>query len=51
VIEAGGMPVAVTAEAEYIYESSDNQPALSESSPENSMIGEVKVNFVPTAGN
>ena len=49
VITIGDAPVEVYAEAEYIYESSDNQPALSDDSPEISMITAVTANFVPTA--
>ena len=50
VIEVGGTPVTVTADAEFIYEASDKQPALSENSHENSMIGTVTANFFPADG-
>lgn len=49
VIEIGGSPVTVSANAEFIYEASDKQAALTETSPENSMIGSVTASFVPNS--
>ena len=49
VIKIGDEPATVTAEAEYNYEASGNQAALTSDSPENSMIGTVTVSFTPTA--
>ena len=51
VIEVGGSPVTVSADAEFIYEASDKQAALTETSPENSMIGSVIASFVPVDSN
>ena len=47
VVAIGDAPVSVEADAEFIYEASDRQAALTDDSPENSMIGAVTVNFVP----
>lgn len=47
VIDLGGDAATVEADAEYFYEASDGQPALSGESPENSMIGAVKASFTP----
>jgi hypothetical protein len=43
VVEVGGAPITVKAGAEYFYEASDGQSALSDDSQENAMIGEVTV--------
>ena len=48
VITISDTPVTVTADAAYNYEASDNQPALSNESPENAMITAVTANFTPT---
>lgn len=48
-IAVGGDPAAVQADAEYFYEESEDQPALTEVSKENSMIGAVTITFVPAA--
>ncbi|MCL2811928.1 MAG: DUF2271 domain-containing protein [Clostridia bacterium] len=45
-ISVGRDPVAVQADAEFLYEAADNQPALSPDSPENGMIGPVTASFV-----
>ncbi len=37
----------VSAESEFIYEGSEDQPALTEASPENGMIGEVTAVYTP----
>ena len=47
VITIGDTPVTVTADAEYNYETSGNQAALSSESPENAMIGTVTASFTP----
>ena len=47
VITIGDTPVTVTADAEYNYETSGNQAALSSESPENAMIGTVTASFMP----
>ncbi|MCL2058482.1 MAG: DUF2271 domain-containing protein [Oscillospiraceae bacterium] len=49
VIEIGNAPVTVQAEAEYIYEGSGNQSALTGDSQENAMIGTVTAAYVPGA--
>ena len=49
VIEIGNAPVTVQADAEFIYEGSGNQSALTSDSPENAMIGAVTATFIPTA--
>ena len=46
-VMVGDTHAIVEADVEYIYESSDNQPALSNDSPENLMIGVVTASFVP----
>jgi hypothetical protein len=46
-INIGDAPQMVTADTEFIYEASDRYAALTESSPENKMIGEVTASFVP----
>lgn len=51
VIEIGGISTTVEANAEYFYEDSDDQPALSDDSPENSMIGLVTAQFVSSGHN
>jgi len=47
VITIGNEPVTVEADAEFVYEASDRQAALTNASPENSMIGAVTASFVP----
>jgi len=44
-ITLGDNPITVQADAKFFYEASDNQPALTEDSPENSMIGPVTARF------
>ena len=51
VVTIGDVPEAVEADAEFFYETSDRQAALTSDSPENSMIGAVTVSFVPVANN
>jgi len=46
VIGIGNTPATVQADAEYIYEASDRQAALTVGSPENAMIGTVTVSFI-----
>jgi hypothetical protein len=46
-ITVGDDPVTVQADAEFIYAGSGDQPALTDDSPENSMIGPVRASFVP----
>jgi len=40
-------PVTIQADAEYVYEASDRQAALTGESPENGMISAVNVSYVP----
>ena len=47
VIEIGDDPATVQANAEYVYEGSSNQPALTNDSHENAMIGMVTASFIP----
>jgi len=49
VITIGNTSVTVETDAEFFYEASDNQPALSDKSPDNFMITTVTANFVPRA--
>ena len=49
VVEIGNSPATVQADAEYIYEASDIQAALTSESPENSMIDAVTISFIPPA--
>ena len=51
VVTIGDVPEAVEADAEFIYEASDRQAALTSDSPENAMIGAVTVSFIPYANN
>jgi hypothetical protein len=51
VVTIGDVPEAVEADAEFVYEASDRQAALTSDSPENAMIGAVTVSFVPSANN
>ena len=51
VIMIGDAPVTIQTDADFIYEASDRQDALTSDSPENSMIGVVTVSYVPAAGN
>ena len=46
-IEVGGSPSAIQAEAEYSYEAADGQDALTSDSPENSMLQNVTVKYIP----
>ena len=46
VVMIGDAPVTIQADAEFIYEGSDRQAALTTNSPENAMIGAVTVSFV-----
>ena len=48
VITIGDEPVTVQAGIEVVYESSDNQAALTSDSPENAMITAVTASFTPT---
>jgi hypothetical protein len=50
VIDVSGDAVTVSADAEFHYEASDRQTALTENSPENSMIGAVTASFIPANG-
>jgi len=47
-IEIGCDQTMAQAEAEYFYEGTDSQPALSGDSPENAMISAVTASFTPT---
>ena len=47
IIEIGDAPATVQADAEFIYEGSGNQSALTSDSPENAMIGAVSATFIP----
>ena len=47
VITIGDITVAVESDAEFVYEASDKQSALTSGSPENAMIGAVTVVFTP----
>ena len=51
VVTIGGVPEAVEADADFVYEASDRQAALTSDSPEYAMIGAVTVSFVPGANN
>ena len=51
VVTIGDVPEAVEADAEFVYEASDKQAALTGDSPENSMIGAVTVSYFPIANN
>ena len=51
VIEVGDNPVTVQGDVEFFYEGANDQPALSDNSPENTMIGAVTASFVPGANN
>jgi hypothetical protein len=48
VIALGGSPVTVEADAEFFYEASDRQAALTGDSPENAMIGAVTASYIPS---
>ena len=50
VIEIGDDAATLQADADFVYEASDRQAALTGDSPENKMIGAVTVSFVPAAG-
>ena len=50
-ITIGDAPVTIRADAEYFYEASDRQAALTGDSSENAMIGAVTVSFEPAAEN
>jgi len=47
VITIGNEPVTIQADPEFHYEGSDRYAALTDSSPENNMIGPVTVEFIP----
>ena len=47
VIEISDAPATVQADAEYVYEASDRQAALTDDSPENKMIGAVTARYNP----
>ncbi|MFP3152944.1 DUF2271 domain-containing protein [Lachnospiraceae bacterium ZAX-1] len=51
IIAIGDATATVEANAEYFYEVSDNQPALSSDSPENSMVSVATASFVPAVNN
>ena len=51
VIEISDAPATIQADAEYIYEASDKQAALTSDSPENKMIGAVTARYNPNTGN
>ena len=51
VITVGDATVTIQADAEFIYEASDKQAAMTGESPENAMIGAVTVSFVPATEN
>ena len=48
VVTIGSESATVTADAEYIYETSDKYDALTSESPENAMITSVAASFMPT---
>lgn len=47
IIDIGGGPTEIDADADFIYEASDRYAALTVDSPENSMIGPVTVRLLP----
>jgi hypothetical protein len=49
VITVGDAPATVEADAEYLYEASEDQPALTADAPENAMLGAVTAKFEPAA--
>lgn len=49
-IEVGDAPDTAQASAEFFYEASDEQEALTDEAPECNMIGAVAASFVPAAG-
>jgi len=49
VINIGDNPATIQGDAEFIYQGSNNQPALSDSSTETSMISAVTANFIPAS--
>lgn len=49
VITISNEPAEVTADAEFVYEAMDRQVALTDESPENSMITAVTASFTPAA--
>jgi len=51
VITIGDVSDVIHADAEYTYEASDRQAALTGDSPENAMIRDVTVSFTPSPGN
>jgi hypothetical protein len=51
VINISGGNTTVEADAEFIYEATEQEAALSESSPENAMIGTVTASFIPDEKN
>lgn len=48
VIEIGAASASADATAEYAYEASDDQPALTDDASENAMLGAVSARFVPS---
>ena len=46
-IEVGDVPNTVQAEANYIYEAADRQDVLTSDSPENAMLTNVRVRYIP----
>jgi hypothetical protein len=46
-IEIGSAAATAVAEAQYVYEGTTDQPALSEDAPENNMIGAVTIAYSP----
>ena len=50
VIEIGNTPATVQADADFVYEASGRQAALTGESPENAMIGPVTASFTPMEG-
>ena len=50
-IMIGDTPATASADAEYVYEASDRQAALTDISPENAMIGAVTVSYAPIVDN
>jgi hypothetical protein len=50
-VDIGGAAVTVQAGADFVYEASGGQAALTEDSPENNMIGAVTASFAPAPEN
>lgn len=47
IVDIGGGALTVLGEASFVYEAAESQPALTEASPENGMIGAVRGEFIP----